>query len=340
MTYITNATAIILILSTGEKIRVEKTDKHYPKILQTFDLPADEQESAVKSIISPLSKIIEDGFVITPTGVTYDGEALPDPLVTKIKSIVRDGLPLDHFKRFWENLKLNPSYHVVNETGFFDFLDYKELPITEDGCFLAFRGVGNDYWSLSGDVSTKVLQGKTNDMGQIHNEIGSVIEVLRNGVCDDRSIHCAAKSLHIGSLDYAKSWGPRVIIVKVNPRDVVSVPNDCSCQKCRVCKYEVIGDFVGEITSSVVDEDGGETLEIIEDDSDIVTDEYRNALDRISQYLLKKSDSGVSQVTLKQIQNIFSPNWINKETVLNILQDLWCDWEFDSEIGTIVVSTT
>ena len=29
--------------------------------------------------------------------------------------------------------------------------------------------------------------------------------------------------------------------VEINPRDVVSVPLDCGCQKLRTCKYVVIG---------------------------------------------------------------------------------------------------
>ena len=30
------------------------------------------------------------------------------------------------------------------------------------------------------------------------------------------------------------------MIVKIDPADVVSVPNDCECQKLRTCKYVVV----------------------------------------------------------------------------------------------------
>jgi hypothetical protein len=326
MNYITNASAIILILSTGEKIRVEKTDKNYAKILKTFELPKDEQESAVKEIINPISKISAKGFVINGDDVTYQGESLPQALKTKVISIVRDGLPIEHFEKFWERLKLNPSFHVVNETGFFDFLEYKELPITDDGYFMAYRGVANDYWSKSGDPNTKVIQGKVNDSGQIYNGIGEVIEVVRNGVCDDRNVHCAAGSLHIGSLDYARSWANKVVLVKVDPMDVVSVPNDCGCQKCRVCKYEVVSDFVEEIFTSVVDSNGQDTLETLEDFTEEINQEYSETVQKIATYLEKKADAGYTEVTVRQIQNIFSPSWATKETVLNALQELWYDW--------------
>ena len=45
--------------------------------------------------------------------------------------------------------------------------------------------------------------------------------------------------------------GNKLMICKVNPRDVVSVPNDCRCQKLRCCKYEVVSEFE-DLLKSVV----------------------------------------------------------------------------------------
>jgi hypothetical protein len=334
MTYITNASAIILLLSNGEKVRVEKTDKNYAKILKTFELPKDEQESAVREITNPLSKLNDKGFSINGDTVTYQGENLPSALVTKILSIVRDGLPIEHFEKFWENLRENPSAQSVSELT--DFLSYKELPITEDGYLIAYKGVKDDYFSATGNKDTRVIQGTVNEQGQIFNGVGEVIEVARNCVDDDRTNECSF-GLHCGSLNYARGFASRMVLVKVNPKDVVSVPKDYSFQKCRVSKYEVLADFVEEITTSVVDDRGQDTLETIEDDTEEVNAEYDATLEKIAAYLAKKEDAGVEQVTIRQIQNIFSPNWVTRETVLNALQSLWYDWEFDEELGTDVV---
>jgi hypothetical protein len=35
----------------------------------------------------------------------------------------------------------------------------------------------------------------------------------------------------------------RTVIVKIHPRDVVSIPNDYSKSKGRACRYEVIGEL-------------------------------------------------------------------------------------------------
>lgn len=334
MTYITNASAIIFILSTGEKVRVEKTDSKYPKAIKIFELPSEEQEAALVELVRPQAKLVEKGFIITPTSVSYQGEVLPSALVTKVLSIVRDGLPIDHFEKFWENLRENPSAQSVAELV--DFLSYKELPITEDGCFLAYKGVLNNYYSATGNTETTVIKGIVDEQGRIYNGIGEEIEVLRRDVDDNRANECSF-GLHIGSLDYGSTFSQRTILVKINPKDVVSVPKDYNFQKCRVCKYTVVGDFVEEIKTSVVDANGGDTFEVKVDDTPVVTEEYNETVKKIDRYLTGKKNAGCSQVTIRQVQNSFSPKWITQEVVLDALQKLWYTWEYDDELSSYVI---
>jgi hypothetical protein len=189
MKYITNATAIIFFLESGQNVRIEKTDKNYAKVLKIFDLPAEDQEDALLKTLNPegIEKIAivgNEGFEVDGDTVRYQGEELPEALVTKILSIIRDGLPLEHWQKFWERLQLNPSSSSVKELV--DFLSYKELPITEDGYIIAYRGVGLDYFSIHGNKKTKVLQGRVDGQGRIWNGVGETIEVLRRDVDDNR----------------------------------------------------------------------------------------------------------------------------------------------------------
>lgn len=330
MKYAINTEALTLFIN-GKNIRVEKTDKRYPKLLKVFQLPKEEQEAEALNIVNAVvkaEKVIEEteGFDIQGEEIFYKGEKLPKAFSDKVLSIIRDGLPLEHFERFWENLEKNPSSKSVEELT--QFLDYKELPITEDGHFLAYKGVNFDYYSVHGNTSTKVVQGTVNDSGQIHNGIGEVIEVRRRDVDDDREKHCS-HGLHAGSLAYARGFAPKLIVVKINPADVVSVPSDCDCQKVRVCKYEVVADFVAEIESSVVDEDGEETV------VPQLSKEREEFIERISRYLDNKSDQGVDEVTVRQIQNSFSPGWATKQQVLDALQEL-CVYFYDEDGVTYV----
>lgn len=330
MTYIINQTSIILFIN-NESIRVEKTDRRYPKIIKSFTLPKEEQEDAINQILYPTDFTLEsidnvEGFEIVEDQVYYNGEALPPVLSQKVQSIVTDDLPLEHFTKFWNNLQDNPSSTSVNEL--MEFLEYKELPITEDGYFLAYKGVSEDYYSVHGNPTTVVIKGDVTSSGRILNEIGCQIEVKRRNVDDNRNHHCSY-GLHVGSLDYAKSFGARVVVVKVNPRDVVSVPSDYNCQKCRVSAYEVVSDYEYEITSSVTDEDGNDTL------VPNYAKERTSFVERVDNYLNRKRDQGYDEITVQQIQNSFSPEYPSKQEVLDALQELSEYWT--NQDGVLVV---
>ena len=100
------------------------------------------------------------------------------------------------------------------------------MPITPDGNFLAYKGVRDDY--------TDWYSGK------FANDVGAVLEMPRNGVCDDAQQGCSF-GFHAGTYEYAQNYGSggHLLMVEISPADVVSVPNDCNCQKLRTCKYQV-----------------------------------------------------------------------------------------------------
>ena len=63
-----------------------------------------------------------------------------------------------------------------------------------------------------------------------------------------------------GSYNYAKGYasnGGNLMVVEINPADVVSVPYDCECQKLRTYKYKVVGHY--ETIDAPPLEDGDES---------------------------------------------------------------------------------
>ena len=44
------------------------------------------------------------------------------------------------------------------------------------------------------------------------------------------------------------------MIVEINPADVVSVPNDCDCQKLRTFKYKVVSLFEKKLEDTLCDD--------------------------------------------------------------------------------------
>ena len=150
----------------------------------------------------------------------------------------------------------NPLDNLIKSSGeeLYDIPSYKSLPTDDDGYVLGYKGVCSDGWSKSGNLQTIVLQGEVNERGQIKNNVGDVIEVQRRSVDDNRQNSCS-HGLHIGSFDYAKSWAydGQLLLVRFNPADAVSVPQDSYCQKLRVCKYEILGEVEVEDDSEITE---------------------------------------------------------------------------------------
>ena len=200
------------------------------------------------AIIPALLDVQESVKILTLNNITYDGKVayfggkplngvVSQKLLSMLAQGVESGSPL---LAFLDNMVLNPSAESANQL--FDFMSYKELPLTQDGLVLAYKGVQDSYYSVHGNTKTIVLKGKVDAGGHILNEVGAEIEVARLSVDSDRYNHCS-HGLHCGSFDYANSWGARTLVVRVNPRDAVAVPTDCSYQKMRVSAYTVLSEI-------------------------------------------------------------------------------------------------
>jgi hypothetical protein len=133
--------------------------------------------------------------------------------------------------RFAENIFANPAAFSRDEL--YLILENANLPITSDGCFWAHKNVRADYT----DIAT----------GTFDNSIGAVCEMNREDVDPDRYRTCSA-GLHFCSKEYLphfSHWkhGGHTMIVKINPRDVVSIPADYNNSKGRCWRYEVVGEI-------------------------------------------------------------------------------------------------
>jgi hypothetical protein len=177
-----------------------------------------------------------DGLVEIKNGqVTYEGEVVHGSISKRILEFMSKGLPFQPLVNFLNNLMENPSMQSQKEL--YDFLEHEHLPITEDGYFLAYKAVRNDY--------------KDKYRGAFDNSVGKICKMQRAKVDDDRARGCS-DGLHAGALNYVAGYGSlengdKIVIVKINPRDVVSVPSDCNCEKLRTCQYEVVGEYQGEL---------------------------------------------------------------------------------------------
>jgi hypothetical protein len=158
--------------------------------------------------------------------VYYRDEEIHNHVVDRLLDFMQQGLPYEPLVRFIDKLMDNPSKRSVEQL--YSFLEHKNMPLTPDGNFLAYKGVTDDFLD---HYSRK-----------FDNSVGQVLEMQRNAVCDDANMGCSY-GFHAGSHEYAKGYasgGGHLMIVEISPSDVVSVPHDCSCQKLRTSKYKVV----------------------------------------------------------------------------------------------------
>jgi len=208
---------------------------NYRMILEKLETGTEDELLEIVDVQKAVT-VFSQGLVSIKDGrIFYDNEEVHGSISKRILDFMSKGLPFQPLVNFLNNLMQNPS--MQSQTELYDFLEHEYLPITEDGHFLAYKAVRSDYMDKY--------------QGIFDNSVGKVCQMTRSKVDDNRSRGCS-KGLHAGALNYVAGYGnvdagDKIVIVKINPKDVVSVPQECNCEKLRTCRYEVVGEYKGEL---------------------------------------------------------------------------------------------
>ena len=173
----------------------------------------------------------------------FEDEQIATQPTNRVVELIRQGFPHQPMLNYLKNLYNNVSERAVQES--YTWSSHKGLPITDDGMMVGYKGViiyrGETIQGKNGEIKdgdyVDKHTGKT-----FRNNVGDACSMKRRQVCDDHTQGCSS-GLHVGTYEYASDWaGPTgvVVLVKFNPKNIVSVPSDCECQKMRVSEYEVI----------------------------------------------------------------------------------------------------
>lgn len=231
ISYLLQGKNIILVIDGKSHTVTKDTHMNYSKIVDA--LKAQDWDS-IRELVEPQKAIVNfgKGYVSIENGIVYwKGQPFNNGLSTRMIEMYQEGFPIEPMVHLMENLMQNPSKRSVEQ--FYGFVERNSLPITEDGYILAFKKVRKDYKDIHS--------------GTIDNSIGQVIEMERNLVDDNPNSTCSS-GLHFCSESYLDHFGNSddpVMIMKINPADVVSIPTDYDGAKGRCCKYEVIGQVAG-----------------------------------------------------------------------------------------------
>lgn len=239
----------------------------------------DEKQDILKEIesaVAPIKYFIDNSeglFMISDNGNIFhkDNEEIPVPkaLGKTIMTYCENGFPIESLAAFWVKLSKNPD--PVSREQFYAWLEKNEITVNDDGDAILYKAVrkyqhtgkvvhfGQPGWTIdsqgvlldvNGDPVTEVvLRNDVCDVeyvdihsGTFNNTPGMKVTMPRE-LCDSAVYRHCSTGLHCSTLSYAQSFGNLgdvVILVKVNPANVVSVPND-NFEKIRVCEYDVLG---------------------------------------------------------------------------------------------------
>lgn len=231
----------LTVLVDNKPYSVDSSSPNWDAILTKLN---NEDYEGIEELLS-VKKTVEtffagtEGVEVDDSGVKYNGSYVHNYLTGKILDFQKRGLPYKPLLNFFNKVMKNPSHRAVNEL--YKFLEHGLMPITPEGNFLGYKSVQRDYkdWYSS----------------KFDNSVGQTLSMERNQVCDDPDQGCSY-GFHVGTLDYAKNFNGnnRVVIVEVDPADVVSVPHDCNHQKLRTAKYTVVGEFEKPLDNDFSDE--------------------------------------------------------------------------------------
>jgi len=219
----------------GKPVTVAKSDKYFEEVVEALKRKAPAEE--IIEILEAEKRRMESAVQVAP-GIEikggqlyYENEAVAGVLGERMTQMLDEGFDLTPMAKFLENLMKNPSKRVVDHL--YAFLEHGKNPITEDGFFLAYKAVRDNFT----DIYT----------GTFDNSIGQVVKMPRNRVNEDPNQTCSA-GLHVCSYEYLPHFSHangHVVVCKVNPADVVAVPTDYNNTKMRVCQYEVVSEYTG-----------------------------------------------------------------------------------------------
>lgn len=208
----------------GETHMLARTDAYSEKLIAALKAKDFDVIPTLISAAKRIEKFSDGKFKVIDGKILVDGVEAPTALGNKIKQFADEGLPYIPLVRFAQKLNLNPSNKSVN--SLFSFIEKNDIMIAENGNIVLYKKVRSDF--------------KDCHSGTYDNSVGNIVKMPRNKVEDDPNKGCSA-GLHVANFNYAKVFQDGIMLeVEVNPKDVVSVPYECSLAKMRVCEYKVL----------------------------------------------------------------------------------------------------
>ena len=141
--HIGTSESVVICFSDGSMAPIPKENPMYKAVVGLLAKHKYTEVADAVDVASKIKKASDGKFYVLDGLVWIDGESLPDTLSKRLIGFAEANLPTDSLEKFWANLKLNPS--LRSKEHLYAFLDHNNIPLTEDGCFIAYKRVDTDF---------------------------------------------------------------------------------------------------------------------------------------------------------------------------------------------------
>jgi hypothetical protein len=241
----------------GKPQNILNNHVNYKEIVEAIKSNAIESLKELCDLKKFVAIASEGNVLIADDEVRFNNIKVNDYLAERIIYHYKNDFPIKPICNFTQRLMENPNEELREDL--FKWMENGNMPICSNGNFIAYKAVRPDF--------TPVHKGP---YGQ-DQSVGKTVTMPREKCDSDRNSTCSA-GLHFCSWEYIPIFTDgyfnsnqiKIIILEIDPKDVVAIPVDYNLSKGRCCKFKVIGTIDNE---SERDEVAKKT--IYEDDLDV-----------------------------------------------------------------------
>ena len=238
--------ALTVMLASGP-VTVLRSDSIFNEMVDAIKSKDWLEVHRLADRVGKVKSFVKGDLEVQGNSVLYNGEEVHGYIVGRILEFIEEGLDAEPLLNFLRKLMDNPSKRCVD--SLFEFLEHGNMPIDPDGDFYAYKAVKSDWTDKHS--------------GKISNQVGEIVNIPRNKVDDNPDNDCS-HGLHAGSIEYVEGFArdsDKMVIVKISPADVVSVPTS-DTNKLRCCEYSVVSVYKEPLPDHVYDydDDGDDDL--------------------------------------------------------------------------------
>ena len=225
----------ISVVLRGRPYHAAKDDSIYDQIVEQVETGTD--EDSILWTFETAARRLKEATGLTPdmlySGgvIRYKGEVLHNYAADRLIALIEAGRDHAPLANFLGKLQANPSFTVRERL--YAFLEHGNIPLTASGDFLAYKAVRENFQDIHS--------------GHFDNSIGANPRMERRDVDENQDRTCSA-GLHVCSFGYLPHFSHangHVMLVQVNPANVVAIPADYNNTKMRVSEYRVVGEVEG-----------------------------------------------------------------------------------------------